>query len=68
MSEEHDRSNYDSGPFCRHWSTPGDCDECRTEQAAPYRALAERAILALREFDRAGADELRLALSKLDEE
>ncbi len=22
----------DSGPFCPHWSEPGDCDLCREEE------------------------------------
>lgn len=25
--KETDWSDYDSGPFCRHWSDPADCDE-----------------------------------------
>lgn len=26
-----DWSNYESGPFCRHWGDPDDCDEvCKT--------------------------------------
>ncbi len=24
-----DWSNYDSGPFCRHWSESSDCEICR---------------------------------------
>lgn len=24
--DEPDGSGYESGPFCRHWSDPGDCD------------------------------------------
>lgn len=24
---EGDLIDYDSGPFCRHWGDPGDCDE-----------------------------------------
>jgi len=27
MSENWD--DYESGPFCRHWSDPSECDECR---------------------------------------
>lgn len=65
--DETDWSNYESGPFCPHWGTPGDCDECKDEAAHPFRALAERAILALREFDAVGADELQAELAKLDE-
>lgn len=26
MSEDDDSGVYDSGPFCRHWSDPADCD------------------------------------------
>lgn len=65
MSEE-DWSDHDSGPFCPHWDSPDDCEECKAEAAQPYRALAERAILALREFDVSGADELHAALKALD--
>lgn len=68
MSDGIDWENYDTGPFCRHWGTPGDCDECKAEAAWPYRALAERAILALREFDMAGANELQAKLEELDSE
>ena len=25
--EEVDWSEYESGPFCRHWSDPADCDQ-----------------------------------------
>lgn len=29
--DDSDWSDYDSGPFCRHWSDPADCDrECTT--------------------------------------
>jgi len=27
VNGEDDRSDYDSGPFCRHWGDPSDCDE-----------------------------------------
>lgn len=26
MDGTYDWSNYDTGPFCRHWSDPSDCD------------------------------------------
>lgn len=26
MSDENDWSDYESGPFCRHWGDPADCD------------------------------------------
>lgn len=26
--EESDGGDWNSGPFCRHWCDPGDCDEC----------------------------------------
>jgi len=25
--QDEDSSDYDSGPFCRHWSDPSDCEE-----------------------------------------
>ncbi len=29
MSDEREWNNYESGPFCRHWDDPSDCDiEC----------------------------------------
>ena len=31
MGEDTDWENYQTGPFCRHWSDPSDCDEvCAT--------------------------------------
>lgn len=27
LDDEGEREEYDSGPFCRHWSDPSDCDE-----------------------------------------
>lgn len=27
MTDDVDWDDYESGPFCRHWSDPGDCDE-----------------------------------------
>jgi len=27
MSEDYDWSDYDSGPFCRHWGEYGSCDD-----------------------------------------
>lgn len=27
VSEERDWENYETGPFCRHWGDPSDCDE-----------------------------------------
>jgi hypothetical protein len=23
---------WDTGPFCKHWGSPGDCDICKAEQ------------------------------------
>ena len=29
MAEDYDWSNYETGPFCRHWFDPSDCrDDC----------------------------------------
>lgn len=31
MSDDDDWSDYETGPFCRHWLDPSDCDiECET--------------------------------------
>jgi hypothetical protein len=61
-------ANYDSGPFCEHWGTPGDCSECDREKQEPFKTLAERAIRALAEFDEAGAEELMQKLKELSNE
>lgn len=29
MSEEDEDCFEDSGPYCRHWSDPAECEECR---------------------------------------
>jgi|GEM_PF-5544248 len=29
MFEEDDSEDWQSGPFCRHWSDPADCELCR---------------------------------------
>jgi hypothetical protein len=34
----------DSGPFCRHWSDPADCDLCREEDARDAELLARWGI------------------------
>lgn len=30
MSDEDRWDNYESGPFCRHWSDPESCEQCNT--------------------------------------
>lgn len=32
---EGDWDNYDSGPYCKHWDDPGNCEQCDAEKAAP---------------------------------
>ena len=34
---------YDSGPYCKHWSDPADCEDCRTDR------VLEEAISLLEE-------------------
>jgi len=43
MDDEYDygadveRAEYDSGPFCRHWGDPGDCEEACAACGHPCR-------------------------------
>lgn len=39
-----DYEEYDSGPFCKHFSDPSDCEECR-EEARVRDVYSERAEL-----------------------
>jgi hypothetical protein len=48
---DRDWEDYESGPFCEHWSTPGSCSECALgifEVREKVRVLEAR-ITALRE-------------------
>ena len=38
----------DSGPYCEHWSTPGNCDECTAELVKPYIEPLEAEIARLK--------------------
>lgn len=38
-------ANYDSGPYCKHWGTPGLCEECAQEQVAEYHSLTVEQLL-----------------------
>ncbi len=31
LDDDQDWSDYDSGPFCPHWNSPGECDEVCTK-------------------------------------
>lgn len=46
MSDTDDYGDYESGPFCRHWGTPGDCDEC-TRGSDEYQKLRDSLVWAL---------------------
>lgn len=40
--EESGWGDYESGPFCRHWSSPLDCDEvCICSHTCTQHAFAE---------------------------
>lgn len=39
--DDYDDLTYDSGPFCKHWSDPEECEECK-EEFDPYPELEER--------------------------
>jgi hypothetical protein len=40
-AEEEDDRPCDSGPFCQHWGTPGECEECAAPCASCSHALVE---------------------------
>lgn len=52
--DDKDWANYESGPFCRHWSDPGSCDECKREEGwvpvEDLKAMEQRAERAEKEL------------------
>lgn len=46
-SEEPDWGDYQSGPFCRHWGDPIDCDEACARNGCGHRCGAHDAAEGL---------------------